>query len=151
MKTQKPFSLSVSAATLPKPIGRVLLFCHKNKWHDLWRKLITCLFLRKHSYLPKKHFRRIRMFSCPPPKTKKKWRVNFTSQIMFLWQTNRTCLWRSCRSSWSRATSSRWRRWAGPPRSRWCWLRRPTPRRRACWWWRLRNSANHNRRLKSRY
>ena len=28
-----------------EPIGQVLLICHKNKWHDLWRKLITCLFL----------------------------------------------------------------------------------------------------------
>ena len=28
-----------------EPIRQVQLVCHKNKWHDLWHKLITCLFL----------------------------------------------------------------------------------------------------------
>ena len=28
-----------------EPIRQVQLVCNKNKWHDLWRKLITCLFL----------------------------------------------------------------------------------------------------------
>ena len=27
--------------------GRVLLVCQKNKWHDLWRKLVTCLFFEE--------------------------------------------------------------------------------------------------------
>ena len=28
-----------------EPIGQVQLVSHKNKWFDLWRKIITCLFL----------------------------------------------------------------------------------------------------------
>ena len=67
----------------------VLSVCHKNKWLDLWWKLVTSLIFvfwrrtRKHSYWRKKYFRPIRMFSCPPLKSKRKTN-KFTLQIMSL-------------------------------------------------------------------
>ena len=60
---------------------QVLLVCHKNYWHDLWRKLfyrklVTFLLLffevgQENIHIgPKNYFQSIRMFSYPPSKNK---------------------------------------------------------------------------------
>ena len=79
---------------------QVLLVCHKNKWRDLWRKIVAYLFLflwgwtRKHFNWSKIFLGPVKIFSCPPSKNKKHTAaaLRHKSRYLFLWYTNRTRL-----------------------------------------------------------
>ena len=67
-------------------MGRILLLCHKNKWHDLWHNL---------SLLLKKQKQRSASFC-------------HKSRHLFLWQTNRTRLLCSENANLRVLSSSEW-------------------------------------------